>query len=62
MPSFRLAPEKLPVSTVATNSCMASRRSISIFSFSERITTENIGLFERKKRPNPYPLLKTTDG
>src|SRR5580692_8463995 len=62
MPSLRLAPEKLPVSTVATNNCMASRRSISTFSSSERITTENIGLFGRKKRPNrPLPLKQPMD-
>jgi hypothetical protein len=37
---------------VATNSCMASRRSMGIISSSERIPTENIGLFRRKERAN----------
>jgi hypothetical protein len=37
---------------------MASKRSISIFSFSERITTENTGLFERKERLNWMVMLK----
>ena len=57
MPSFRLAAEKLPASTAALNTDMASRRS-NLLSLFERMAISNAGLFDQLTGAMTPPLPK----